>query len=86
MILKRLWQGEITQGQALRLLWVEMLGLKQAPFAKLVGISLATLSNLENDRAVSMDLMNQAFKPFGLTLNLVPKQADLWRQMGCKLP
>lgn len=81
LILRQLWQGEITQGQALRRLRVEMLGLKQAQFAKLVGISLPSLSNLENDRATSTTLINKAFKPFGLTMSLVPKQFDVLQNM-----
>lgn len=75
-ILRELWQGKLTQGQALKRLRIEMLGLKQAQFAKLVGISLPSLSNLENDRAVSIELINKAFKPFGLQANLVPMQFD----------
>ena len=75
-ILRELWQGKLTQGQALKRLRIEMLGLKQAQFAKLVGVSLPSLSNLENDRAVSIELINKTFKPFGLRANLVPMQFD----------
>lgn len=81
MILQQLWQGKLTQGQALRRLRIEMLGLKQAQFAKLVGISLPSLSNLENDRAASSDLINKAFKPFGLTLSLIPQQFEIFKQI-----
>ena len=75
-ILRELWQGKLTQGQALKRLRIEMLGLKQAQFAKLVGVSLPSLSNLENDRAVSVELINKAFKPFGVGLSLVPMRFD----------
>ena len=75
-ILRELWQGKLTQGQALKRLRIEMLGLKQAQFAKLVGVSLPSLSNLENDRAVSAELINKAFKPFGVGLSLVPMRFD----------
>lgn len=75
-ILRELWQGKLTQGQALKRLRIEMLGLKQAQFAKLVGISLPSLSNVENDRAVSAELINKAFKPFGVELSLVPMRFD----------
>ena len=75
-ILRELWQGKLTQGQALKRLRIEMLGLKQAQFAKLVGISLPSLSNVENDRAVSAELINKAFKPFGVGLSLVPMRFD----------
>ena len=75
-ILRELWQGKLTQGQALKRLRIEMLGLKQAQFAKLVGISLPSLSNVENDRAVSAALINKAFKPFGVGLSLVPMRFD----------
>ena len=75
-ILRELWQGKLTQGQALKRLRIEMLGLKQAQFAKLVGVSLPSLSNVENDRAVSAALINKAFKPFGVGLSLVPMRFD----------
>ena len=75
-ILRELWQGKLTQGQALKRLRIEMLGLKQAQFAKLVGVSLPSLSNLENDRAVSVELINKVFKPFGVALSLVPMRFD----------
>ena len=75
-ILRELWQGKLTQGQALKRLRIEMLGLKQAQFAKLVGVSLPSLSNVENDRAVSVELINKAFKPFGVGLSLVPMRFD----------
>ena len=45
-ILRELWQGKLTQGQALKRLRIEMLGLKQAQFAMLVGFSLPSVSNL----------------------------------------
>ena len=75
-ILRELWQGKLTQGQALKRLRIEMLGLKQAQFAKLVGVSLPSLSNVENDRVVSVELINKAFKPFGVGLSLVPMRFD----------
>ncbi|MPX98332.1 XRE family transcriptional regulator, partial [Salinivibrio sp. VYel6] len=49
-IIKRLLFGELTQGQALKNLRVTILGLKQDVFAKLVGVSRKTLSDIENDR------------------------------------
>ena len=53
-----------------------MLGLKKALFAMLGGITLPSLRIVENDRAVSAELINKAFKPFGVGLSLVPMRFD----------
>ncbi|CZF77887.1 helix-turn-helix transcriptional regulator [Grimontia marina] len=72
-IIKQLLFGELTQGQALKALRIDVLGLKQDVFAKLVDISRKTLSDIENDRgSYKTDILNKAFKPFGLKVGLLP--------------
>jgi len=72
-IIKQLLIGELTQGQALKSLRVNILGLKQDVFAKLVDISRKTLSDIENDRgSYNTEVLNKVFKPFGLKVGLIP--------------
>lgn len=72
-ILKALLYGEMTQGQALRKLRIEMLGVNQQQYMKMVKVSRQTLSNIENDKGnYSVEIINQVFKPFGFELGLVP--------------
>ncbi len=72
-IMKLLLLGEITQGQALKALRVDVLGLKQEKFSSLVSVSRKTLSEIENDRGnYTSDIVNKVFKPFGLKVGLVP--------------
>ncbi|CAI1708726.1 transcriptional regulator, y4mF family [Serratia quinivorans] len=72
-IMKLLLLGEITQGQALKTLRVDVLGLKQENYATLVSVSRKTLSEIENDRGnYTSDIINKVFKPFGLQVGLVP--------------
>lgn len=72
-IIKALLLGEMTQGQALRKLRIEMLGVNQQQYMKIVKVSRQTLSNIENDKGnYSVETINQVFKPFGFELGLVP--------------
>ncbi len=72
-IIKKLLLGEITQGDALKKLRIEVLGLKQDTFAQLVSVSRKTLSEVENDKGnYTSDVINKLFKPFGLQVGLVP--------------
>ncbi|PRW24037.1 helix-turn-helix domain protein [Enterobacter hormaechei] len=69
---------KITQGEALKRLRVEVLGLKQDEYAKLVSVSRKTLSDVENNRGnYSADVINKIFKPFGLQTGLVPVSKSL---------
>jgi len=65
--------GKITQGELLKRLRVEVLGLKQDEYAKLVSVSRKTLSDIENDKGnYSAEVINKIYKPFGLQTGLVP--------------
>lgn len=77
-IIKQLLLGELTQGQALKNLRINILGLKQDVFAKLVDVSRKTLSDIENDRgSYNTEILNKVFKPFGLKVGLIPSSPDV---------
>lgn len=77
-IIKRLLFGEMTQGEALKRLRIDVLGLQQAAYADLVSVSRKTLSEIENDKGnYSVEIVNKAFKPFGLVVGLVPASKTL---------
>ncbi|PJG85624.1 helix-turn-helix domain-containing protein [Conservatibacter flavescens] len=77
-LIRLLLTGEISQGQALRRLRVEALGINQQDYLKLAKVSRQTLSNIENDKGnYSIDTINQVFKPMGLKLGLVPISKEL---------
>jgi DNA-binding XRE family transcriptional regulator len=72
-IMRQLVTGEITQGNALKRLRIEVLGLKQEKYANLVAVSRKTLSDVENDKGnYSLEVLNKIFRPFGLKTALVP--------------
>lgn len=72
-IISQLLFGDITQGEALKALRIKILGLNQERYAKLINISRKTLSEIENDKGnYSADIINKAFKPFGLKMGLIP--------------
>lgn len=70
--------GDLTQGKALKMLRVDVLGLKQDAFANLVSVSRKTLSEIENNKGnYSSDVINKVFKPFGLKVALVPTSRSM---------
>lgn len=78
IIAEQLLFGKITQGEALRQMRTEILFLNQTQFAKLVGLSRKTISDIENNREnCTVYAINRAFKPFGLTIGIVPKHQNL---------
>ncbi|MEF1257051.1 MULTISPECIES: helix-turn-helix transcriptional regulator [unclassified Vibrio] len=77
-IVKQLLFGELTQGQALKELRINVLGLKQDVYARLVDVSRKTLSDIENDRGnYKTDILNKVFKPFGLKVGLIPSSSSM---------
>jgi|26BtaG_2_1085354.scaffolds.fasta_scaffold01134_2 DNA-binding XRE family transcriptional regulator len=71
-IIELLFSGDLTQGDALKILRVQVLGVKQAQFAKMVKVSRKTLSDIENNKGnYSVQTLNQIFRPFGLKVGLV---------------
>ena len=64
-------EGELTQGELLKKLRIDILGVKQDAFATLVKVSRKTISEVENDNGnYSVNTINQIFRPFGLVLKL----------------
>lgn len=65
--------GAISQGEALKKLRLEVLGLRQDEYARLVDVSRKTLSDVENDKGnYSAEIINKIYKQFGLETGLVP--------------
>ena len=74
--------SELTQGQALKALRMDIIGLKQDAYAKWVKVSRKTISEIENDRGnYTADVINKVFKPFGLKVGLVPQSTSLLERM-----
>ncbi|QOR39014.1 helix-turn-helix domain-containing protein [Billgrantia diversa] len=77
-VIQALIKGDIDEGQALRRLRRDTLGLSQQAYADLVGISRRTLSDLEQGKGnVSLAVMNRVFRPLGLRVGLLPRQPAL---------
>lgn len=81
-IIKHLLLAELTQGQALKSLRINILGLKQDVFARLVDVSRKTLSDIENDRgSYNTEILNKVFKPFGLKVGMLPSSPDVLKSL-----
>ncbi|MDB4837205.1 helix-turn-helix domain-containing protein [Marinomonas sp.] len=77
-IIKGLLMNEMTQGEALRELRVNVLGLRQQDYVALTGVSRKTVSEIENDKGnYTADIFNKVFKPFDLKVSLVPTSGAL---------
>ncbi|PAU79081.1 helix-turn-helix transcriptional regulator [Halomonas salipaludis] len=80
--LRCLLADEISEGQLLRKLRREVLGLSQQEYASLVGVSRRTLSDMEGDRGnVSLAVMNRVYRPLGLRVGLLPRQTALLHEV-----
>lgn len=78
VLLEQFYADELTEGQLLRALRRDVLGLSQTDYASLVGISRRTLSDLEGDKSnITLAVMNRVFKPLGLKVGLLPRQRHL---------
>ncbi len=77
-LLGRFYAGELSEGQLLRALRRDVLGLSQDRYATLVGISRRTLSDLEGDKGnATLEVINRAFRPLGLEVGLLPRKRRL---------
>nr|WP_240894257.1 helix-turn-helix domain-containing protein [Halomonas alimentaria] len=80
-LLQRFYASELSDGQLLRALRRDVLGLSQTRYAALVGISRRTLSDLEGDKGnVTLELKNRVFRPLGLEVTLLPRKRALLAQ------
>jgi len=72
-VMTKLLFSDITQGDALIQLRIQVLGINQEKYAKLVNVSRKKLSDIENNRSnPSVEVLNKVFKPFGLNVGLIP--------------
>jgi len=72
-VITKLLFSDITQGDALIQLRIQVLGFNQEKYAKLVNVSRKKLSDIENNRSnPSVEVLNKVFKPFGLNVGLIP--------------
>ncbi|WP_104203706.1 helix-turn-helix transcriptional regulator [Billgrantia saliphila] len=77
-VVQALLRGAIDEGEALRRLRRDTLGLSQQAYAELVGISRRTLSDMEQGKGnVSFTVMNRVYRPLGLKVGLLPRQTAL---------
>ncbi len=70
--LEAVQRGELTEGQLLRRVRTEVLGLNQSQYAELAGISRRTLSDIERDAGQqTVSVLNRVYRPLGLKMGLV---------------
>lgn len=80
-LLKSFYAGDLTEGQLLRALRRDVLGLNQSCYATLVGISRRTLSDIEGDKSnVTLEVKNRVYRPLGLEVSLLPRKRALLEQ------
>lgn len=80
-IIYKLLNNEISLGQALKFLRLNLLGITQQDYASFVKVSRKTLSDLENDKGnYSIETINQVFLPFELQVGIVPVKRELIRK------
>lgn len=68
----KLAQDQLTMGQAIRQLRLEVTGLKQEAFAKMCRISVRSLISIEQDEGnPTVKSLNQILRLFGLKVGIV---------------
>lgn len=66
-LLRQVLQGEITEGELVRVLRRRVLGVSQSKYAALVGVSRSVLSMMErNEGTVSTSIREAILRPLGL--------------------
>lgn len=84
-LLDQLFDEKITTGQLLKQLRRDVLGMNQTRYAELAAISRRTLSAIENDSGTqSLGSLNRAFRPFGLSVGLLPRDPETRRRLLAK--
>ncbi|WP_445777531.1 helix-turn-helix domain-containing protein [Shewanella sp.] len=65
--------GEVSQGEMLKRLRKEVLGMSQTRYAALVGVSRRTLTDIEQDKgSQAQSIIDKVFKPLGMKSGLTP--------------
>lgn len=81
-LMGQLLAGDITEGQLLRTVRKQVLGLSQEQYAKLAKISRRSLSDLELGRgSPTVSLLNAVFRPLGLKVGLLPRNPALLNEL-----
>ncbi|MCM5705058.1 helix-turn-helix transcriptional regulator [Larsenimonas salina] len=81
-LVEQLLTSKTTPGAVLKKLRREVLGMNQTDYAALASISRRTLSDIETDKgSPSLALLNRAFRPFGLTVGLLPRSPALRQRL-----
>lgn len=81
-VITKLLFSDITQGDALIQLRIEVLGFNQEKYAKLVNVSRKKISDIENNKSnPSVEVLNKVFKPFGLNVGLIPISASVLKSI-----
>lgn len=81
-IVRKLMFNQITLGQALKTLRINLLAIKQKQYADFVKVSTKTLSDLENDKGnYSVEIINQVLRPFELKVGVLPTRAEVLEEI-----
>lgn len=82
IITKAMLKGDVSQGNALKALRINILKSNQDGFGKIVGVSRKTISDIENNKGnCTLDVLNVVFRPFGLRVGLIPLSIDALKKV-----
>lgn len=74
---ERLQNNSVTIGQAVREIRQRWLGIHQAKYAKMVGISKTTLGSVERDEgSATMETLEKVLRPLGYRLTITPARKN----------
>ena len=81
-VCQSLMLGEITTGDALKRLRVEMLSVNQEQYAKMVGVTRKILSEIEGDKSkASATVLNNVLRGVGLSVVVLPRDKFLQKKL-----
>ncbi|MBD5770789.1 helix-turn-helix domain-containing protein [Marinomonas colpomeniae] len=70
--------GEISQGELLKYLRKNILGVSQTRYAEFIGVSRRTLTDIEQNKgSQAQGIIDKVFKPFGIKSSLAPIQPHM---------
>ncbi|MDZ7925547.1 MAG: helix-turn-helix transcriptional regulator [Marinagarivorans sp.] len=75
-----LFNGKLSEGEVLKTLRSDYLGMTQETYANLVGISRRSLHEVEsNRRALTLTTLHKVFSPLGFKIGLIPQSPHILR-------